>query len=51
MFRTKYRVPDIQKNVGSNVQGLIYIIDKDIEKKLDNYEDYPRPLYKKIFLS
>ena len=49
VFRSKYRVPDIQKKVGSNVKGLIYIIDKDIEKKLDNYEDYPDLYIKKYF--
>ena len=38
VFRTKYVIPDIQRNIFSKVQGLIYKIDKEIEKKLDKYE-------------
>ena len=49
VFRSKYRIPDLQKKLGSNVQGLIYIIDKKIEKKLDKYEDYPYLYIKKYF--
>ena len=49
VFRSKYRVPDIQKKVKSKVQGVIYIIDKQIEKKLDKYEDYPNLYIKKYF--
>ena len=32
VFRTKYVIPDIQRNIFSKVQGLIYKIDKEIEK-------------------
>lgn len=49
VFRTKYIIPDIQKKKYSKVQGLIYKIDKNIEKKLDIYEDYPRLYIKKYF--
>ena len=38
VFRSKYRVPDIQRKKGSNVKGIIYEIDKATEKKLDRYE-------------
>ena len=48
VFRTKYIIPDIQKKKYSKVQGLIYKIDKNIEKKLDIYEDYPRLYIKNI---
>ena len=49
VFRSKYRVPDIQKKEGSNVRGIIYEIDKKTEKKLDRYEDYPKLYIKKFF--
>ena len=49
VFRTKYIIPDLQKKKYSKVQGLIYKIDKNIEKKLDIYEDYPRLYIKKYF--
>ena len=49
VFRTKYIIPDLQKKKYSKVQGLIYKIDKSIEKKLDIYEDYPRLYIKKYF--
>ena len=49
VFRSKYRVPDIQRKKGSNVKGIIYEIDKVIEKKLDRYEDYPKLYIKKFF--
>ena len=49
IFRTKYIIPDLQKKKYSKVQGLIYKIDKNIEKKLDIYEDYPRLYIKKYF--
>ena len=29
VFRSKYRVPDLKKKLGSYVQGLIYIIQED----------------------
>ena len=46
LFLSKYRVPDIQK-VKSKVQGVIYIIDKQIEKT--DSEDYPNLYIKKYF--
>ena len=49
VFRTKYIIPDLQKKIKSKVQGLIYKIDKNIEKKLDIYEEYPRLYIKKYF--
>ena len=49
VFRTKYIIPDIQKKKYSKVQGLIYKIDKNIEKKLDIYEEYPQLYIKKYF--
>ena len=49
VFRTKYIIPDIQKKKYSKVQGLIYKIDKIIEKKLDIYEEYPHLYIKKFF--
>ena len=49
VFRTKYIVPDLQKKKYSKVQGLIYKIDKNIETKLDIYEEYPRLYIKKYF--
>ena len=33
VFRTKYIIPDLQRKINSNVRGLIYKIDKNIEKK------------------
>ena len=49
VFRTKYIIPDLQRKINSRVQGLIYKIDKNIEKKLDIYEDYPQLYIKKYF--
>ena len=49
VFRTKYVIPDLQKKLNSKVSGLIYKINKDIEKKLDRYEDYPQLYLKKYF--
>ena len=49
VFRTRYIIPDLQRKINSNVRGLIYKIDKDIEKKLDVYEDYPKLYIKKYF--
>ena len=49
VFRTKYIVPDLQRKMNSRVQGLIYRIDKNIEKKLDIYEEYPQLYIKKYF--
>ena len=49
VFRTKYIIPDLQRKIKSKVQGLIYKIDKNIEKKLDIYEEYPRLYIKKYF--
>ena len=49
VFRSKYRVPDVQRKIGSNVKGIIYEIDEVTEKKLDRYEDYPKLYMKKFF--
>tara|TARA_B100000941_G_scaffold157111_1_gene111468 strand:- start:613 stop:1002 length:390 start_codon:yes stop_codon:yes gene_type:complete len=49
VFRTKYIIPDLQRKMNSKVQGLIYSIDKNIEKKLDVYENYPKLYIKKYF--
>ena len=49
VFRTKYIIPDLQRKINSKVQGLIYQIDLNIEKKLDKYEEYPRLYIKKYF--
>ncbi len=49
VFRTKYVMPDLQRKINSKVQGLIYKIDKNIEKKLDIYEEYPNIYIKKYF--
>ena len=49
VFRTKYIIPDLQRAINSKVQGLIYKIDKNIENKLDKYEEYPRLYIKKYF--
>ena len=49
VFRTKYIIPDLQKRKNSSVRGLIYQIDKNIEKKLDIYEDYPKLYIKRYF--
>ena len=49
VFRTKYIIPDLQRKINSKVQGLIYQIDINIEKKLDKYEEYPRLYIKKYF--
>ncbi len=49
VFRTKYVIPDLQRKISSKVQGLIYQIDKNIEKKLDIYEEFPRLYIKKYF--
>ena len=49
VFRTKYIIPDLQRKINSKVQGLIYQIDKNVEKKLDKYEEYPRLYIKKYF--
>ena len=49
VFRTKYIIPDLQRKINSKVQGLIYRIDRNIERKLDVYEDYPKLYIKKYF--
>ena len=49
VFRTRYKVPDLQRNFKSVVPGIIYEINKKIEKKLDKYEDYPNMYIKKYF--
>jgi len=47
-FRSKYRAADIEHKKNSIVQGGLFKISKNDEKKLDVYEDYPI-LYKKLF--
>ena len=42
-------VADIQKKKNSHVLGAIYKITKSDEKKLDEYEDYPKTYIKKYF--
>ena len=49
VFRLKIKVPDLQPVRKSKVPGLIYKINKDIENKLDKYEDYPKLYTKKYF--
>jgi gamma-glutamylcyclotransferase (GGCT)/AIG2-like uncharacterized protein YtfP len=47
-FRSKYRAADIEPKKNSIVQGALFEISKNDEKKLDVYEDYPI-LYKKYY--
>ena len=47
-FRSKYRAADIEKRKNSIVQGALFEISKNDEKKLDIYEDFP-VLYNKIY--
>ncbi|WP_179850599.1 gamma-glutamylcyclotransferase family protein [Candidatus Pelagibacter communis] len=49
VFRTKYKIPDLQKKIKSKVPGVIYRINRDIEKKLDKYEEYPKVYIKRYF--
>ena len=52
VFRNYYfggGVADIQKKKNSHVLGAIYKITKSDEKKLDEYEDYPKTYIKKYF--
>ena len=49
VFRTKYKIPDLKRKLNSKVLGVIYKINKDIEKKLDKYEEYPKIYIKKYF--
>ena len=49
VFRTKYKIPDLQKKIKSKVPGVIYRINRDIEKKLDKYEEYPKVYVKRYF--
>ena len=48
-FRTKDGLPDLKSSLGSNVCGIIYLINPSIEKKLDKYEEYPKTYIKKYF--
>ncbi len=51
-FRNYYfggGVADVQKKRNSSVLGAIYKISKRDEKKLDEYEDYPKTYIKKYF--
>jgi len=49
VFRTKYGLPDLESSFISNAQGIIYLINSSIEKKLDKYEEYPKIYIKKYF--
>ena len=49
-FRSKYRAADIEYKKKSIVQGGLYEISKNDEKKLDVYEDFPI-LYKKYYFT
>ena len=49
-FRSKYRAADIESKKNSIVQGGLFEISKNDEKKLDIYEDYPI-LYKKYYFT
>tara|TARA_B100001027_G_scaffold211679_1_gene180146 strand:+ start:392 stop:796 length:405 start_codon:yes stop_codon:yes gene_type:complete len=49
VFRTKYKIPDLKRKLNSKVPGVIYKINRDIEKKLDKYEEYPKIYIKKYF--
>ena len=49
-FRSKYRAADIEPKKNSTVQGGLFDISKNDEKKLDVYEDYPT-LYKKYYFN
>ena len=49
-FRSKYRAADIESKKNSIVQGGLFEISKNDEKKLDIYEDFPN-LYKKFYFS
>ena len=49
-FRSKYGAADIERKVGKKVYGVLYMISKCAEKKLDVYEEYPT-LYKKIYFN
>ena len=45
----RFLLADIQKKKNSYVLGAIYKITKSDEKKLDEYEDYPKTYIKKYF--
>ena len=49
-FRSRFRAADIEKKKNSIVQGALFEISKNDEKKLDIYEDFPT-LYKKFYFS
>jgi len=49
-FRSKHKAADIEPKKKSNVQGALFEISKNDEKKLDIYEDYPI-LYKKYYFT
>jgi len=48
IFRSKYKVADIEKKSLSSVPRALFEISKVDEKKLDIYEDFPI-LYKKLY--
>ena len=47
-FRSIYRAADIEPKKNSIVQGALFNISKNDEKKLDLYEDFPK-LYQKYY--
>jgi len=47
-FRSKYGAADIERKKNKKVYGVLYMISKSEEKRLDIYEEYPT-LYKKIY--
>ena len=47
-FRSKYGAADIEKKLGAKVYGALYQISRNVEKRLDVYEEYPT-LYKKMY--
>tara|TARA_B100000795_G_scaffold166733_1_gene125476 strand:+ start:381 stop:788 length:408 start_codon:yes stop_codon:yes gene_type:complete len=49
-FRSEYKAADIEPKKNSLVQGALFKISKNDEKKLDVYEDYPI-LYKKYYFT
>ena len=48
VFRTKYIIPDLQRKINSKVQGLIYQIDKNIEKNWINTKSIQDYIVKNI---
>ena len=47
VFRSKSGLPDLKSNLEAKTCGIIYLINPLIEKKLDEYEEYPKIYIKK----